>query len=187
MNEKLREQAERAAHRVLGPLTEPKVYDAYILGWVHGYDASKPKPEGTQAFIAAYCAVFKARYGFNPPVGGRNAGIAKRIAQAVGSRAERYIEAYFGMPKAYFLERKHDLSTMEMHLNTIADFAENGRVTTTTQAKAVERRETNAQAFAHLREPTHASDPSRRDRCAGSDDGNLRENDIQSGGDNDGA
>jgi len=83
------------------------------------------------AFIAAYCDVYKARYGNTPPIGGKEAGIAKRIVKTVGQeKALRLAEVYLSMPDPWFLTKAHDLTTMEQNLAKIAMQADTGRSAT---------------------------------------------------------
>lgn len=91
---------------------------------------------GTNGFIAAYCERFKARWGVNPPIHGKEQGIAKRLAK--GKSLERQIEildAYFSMPDAWVVKCKHTLTMLEMKINEVVVFAESGRFTTSREVR----------------------------------------------------
>jgi hypothetical protein len=73
------------------------------------------------ALIAEYCERFKERYKSNPTIGGKNAGIAKRLAKDLGlARAKDLIATYLSMNDSFFLTKRHDLVTFESNLNAVS-------------------------------------------------------------------
>jgi hypothetical protein len=96
-------------------------------------------------FIAAYCERFKNRWGNNPPITGKDAGIAKRLAkQFTEEKLSLYLDAFFSMPDAWVLKAKHPLNLFETKLNEIVVFANSGQFTTARDVRDAD--ETNAVA-----------------------------------------
>lgn len=96
-------------------------------------NSSNSKP---QAFIAGYCERFKAKYGNNPEIIGKDAGIAVRVVKGWGSeKIELYLDAFFSLPDAWLVKAKHPLSAFETKLNEIVVFAKSGKFTTMKQAQ----------------------------------------------------
>lgn len=113
-----------------------------------------PEKNPTNQFIASYAEAFKERWKTNPIMGPKNAGVAKRIVAALGpERARRYAWVYVSMNDFHFVNRQHDLVTMEQNLNKIAVAAETGKITTRNDAQKLERRQTNLEAFSSILEP----------------------------------
>lgn len=87
-------------------------------------------------FIAAYCRRFKDRWGHNPPILGKDSGIAKRLAKDLSlGRFEDLLDAYFQMPDAWVVKAKHTLGIFEAKLNEVAVFAESGKFTTAREVR----------------------------------------------------
>jgi hypothetical protein len=106
-----------------------------------------------QQFIAAYCDAFKAREGFSPPIRGKDSAAAKRIVATLGlEKAVRYVSAYFAINDSYFIAKQYDLVTFEANLNKVAVAAETGKQVTQSEAKRIERRQTNVNAFSKMLE-----------------------------------
>lgn len=99
----------------------------------------------TKSFIASYCDRFKFRYGSAPVIQGKDAGIAKRIAQSIGEeKMELYLDAFFSMPDAWLVKTKHPLGAFETKMNEIVVFANTGNFTTQRQANQSDDLATNA-------------------------------------------
>ena len=104
--------------------------------------------EKTSEFIKSYCDVFKARYGFFPDVGKKNAGIAKRIVAEVGlENAKARVQNYLKMNNPWFLKRHHDLATLESNLNAIKMQEITGKSLTDNNIKQFTRRVENYEAM----------------------------------------
>lgn len=87
--------------------------------------------DSTKAVISKYCEIWKSKYGTNPPVGGKVAGQIKTLVKDHGVyRATQFIEAYLDMPDAWFITKRHDISTLLANLNAVAQFIETGRMFT---------------------------------------------------------
>lgn len=103
-----------------------------------------PAPEAAKGaavkeFIAAYCEAFRSRYGTNPPVTGKDAGIAKNIVKGVGIvRAKGLVETYLGMNDAFYLMKRHDLGTLVTNLNAVTVKHDTGGGITRTEARQAE-------------------------------------------------
>lgn len=95
-----------------------------------------PTDSKPQAFVAAYCRGFKARWGVNPDIQGKDAGIAGRLAKSLSfERYEYLLGAFFQMPDAQLVKWKHPISAFEMKLNEVVVFADSGQFTTRRQAQ----------------------------------------------------
>jgi hypothetical protein len=87
-------------------------------------------------FVAAYCDRFKIRWGDNPQILQKDAGIAKRLAKDLSlDRFTYLLDAYFQMPDAWLVKIKHPLATFETKLNEIVVFAESGKFTTNREVR----------------------------------------------------
>lgn len=92
-------------------------------------------PVQPNEFIAGYCERWKIQHGSNPPITGKDAGIAKRVAKDWScERASHYLDAFFSMPDSYVIRAKHPLELFEMKLKEIAAFADSGNFITRKQA-----------------------------------------------------
>lgn len=117
----------------------------------------------TSGFIAAYCDRFFDRYGTNPHIDGKTAGIAKRLAKNMGEeRAIQLLDAFFQMPDAELVKSKHPLVKLELKLQEVVVFADSGAFTPRAQASDVDRE----QADKLKKETSRAR---RRERLLGSD------------------
>jgi hypothetical protein len=111
-----------------------------------------PVPK-TNEFIAAYCQKFKDRWGSNPEIKGKNAGIAKRLAKGWSlERTEILLDAFFSMPDAQLVKAKHPLTMLEYKLNEITVFADSGTFTTQLQAFQADRGASNQMLLQKIRE-----------------------------------
>lgn len=111
-------------------------------------DYEKAKDGKTHNFIATYCDAHKARYGTNPLMGRKEAGQAKNIVKSYGAaRACELIQTYLQMNDQRFLTMQHDLGTFQLHAQKVHAFHETGKSTTQTEARRIEQRQTNANAF----------------------------------------
>ena len=113
---------------------------------------SKPKPVNSKKatpaheFIKAYCDEYKARYGSNPVINGKAAGIAKRVVKDIGlPKAIRMIQTYVAMNDSWFVTRAHNLITFEDNLDKVARMMETGTSTSAGQARRAELVSDNAQ------------------------------------------
>lgn len=121
---------------------------------------SKKKRDGTpsesataQALIAGYCERFKARWGINPEIRGKEAGIARRLSNDLSSdKVELYLDAFFHIPDAWLVKAKHPLSALETKLNEVAVFASSGKFTTNKQAHQADDMATNALLLQQVRD-----------------------------------
>jgi hypothetical protein len=92
------------------------------------------EPPKANAFVAAYCERFKVRWGDNPQIVGKDAGIVKRLSKDIPlEKFETYLDAFFEMPDAWLIKIKHPLSAFETKLNEIGVYANTGNFTTNRQ------------------------------------------------------
>jgi hypothetical protein len=121
-----------------------------------GSSTSKVPTEPTASgaandFIAAYCQRFKIRWGVNPPIQGKDAGIAGRLAKGLSAeKRDLYLDAYFSMPDAWIVKAKHPINLFETKLNEISVFAQSGEFHTQRQAREADSSATNAMLLAKL-------------------------------------
>lgn len=98
-----------------------------------------------QLFVGTYCQLFKARYGMNPKILGKDAGIASRLSKQLSEDdIKKLLHAFFSMPDAWLVKAKHPVGSFEMKLNEIVVFANSGNFTTKTQANQADAFATNA-------------------------------------------
>jgi hypothetical protein len=106
-------------------------------------------------FIASYCERFKARWGMNPEIQPKDAGIAKRIVKGLTKeKAELYLDAYFAMPDAWLVKVKHPLFAFESKMNELVVYANSGRFTTQRQMRQADDVATSANLLQQVREGT---------------------------------
>jgi hypothetical protein len=106
----------------------------------------------TESFIARYCENFKLRYGSNPVIKGKDAGIAKRLAaNLTEEKAWLYLDAYFQMPDAQLVKAKHPMNLLELKFNEVTVFAESGNFMTHRQAQQADDMASNALLLEQVR------------------------------------
>jgi len=87
------------------------------------------------AFIVGYKSRFLARWGTKVNVEGKDAGIAKRVAERLTfDEIEVYLDALFSIPDAELVKKKHPLFLFETKLNEIGVYAQSGEFHTQRQA-----------------------------------------------------
>ncbi len=102
-------------------------------------------------FIAAYCERFKSRWGNNPPIQPKDAGIAGRLAKGLSrEKQDLYLDAYFSMPDAWLVKAKHPINLFETKLNEISVFAQSGQFHTQRQVRDADNSATNAMLLAKV-------------------------------------
>lgn len=88
--------------------------------------ASPPK---VNLVIARYCELWKDRYGGDAPISGKVAGQIKLLIKDHGEiKALSYVEAYLAMPDPWFITKRHDVGTLMLNLNPIAQFMATGKI-----------------------------------------------------------
>lgn len=97
-------------------------------------------PSAPKELIARYCELFKARYGTNPPIQGKDSGAAKNTVKSIGlPRALGLIETYLGMNDSWFLTKRHDLPTFAASLNAIAIKHDTGKEISKTETRLADQ------------------------------------------------
>lgn len=122
---------------------------------VSGTDFGNENPTDSkpQAFIARYCELFKLRWGVNPMIQKKDAGIVGRLSRVMGQeRFETLLEAYFSMPDAWIVKAKHPLGVFETKLNEISVFAETGNFTTSREVRNADDMAANMQLLKKIEE-----------------------------------
>lgn len=103
------------------------------------------EPTKVSDFVAAYCTRFKERWGTNPPIQGKDAGIVGRLAKGMPlAKFEFLLDAFFQMPDSWIQKAKHPIGVFEMKLNEVVVFAESGEFTTQRQAQQADSSVANA-------------------------------------------
>lgn len=109
--------------------------------------------EKANGFVKAYCDRFKARYGTNPQITGKDAGIAKRLAKTLSQeKFDTLLEAFFAMPDAWLVKIKHPLAAFESKLNEIVVFGNSGGFTTMQQTRQADGLASTAMLLKKVRE-----------------------------------
>lgn len=110
-------------------------------------------PSKSNFFIAKYCTLFKNKYGSNPEIDGRTAGIALRVSKNLTEeKINLYLEAFFKMPDSGLVKSKHPLNFFEMKLNEVVVFANSGAFTTQTQARQMDQSASTFDMLQQIRE-----------------------------------
>lgn len=116
-----------------------------------GKESNSSNSTKASDFIAAYSERFKSRWGSNPPITGKEAGIISRVAKSVGQeKFEFYLDAYFAMPEAQFVKAKHPMNLFELKLSEISVFANSGKFHTQRQVREADSSATNAMLLAKI-------------------------------------
>jgi hypothetical protein len=137
--------------------TEPSPSSSSSLSFS---DSNSPSPiseislkANANDFIVAYCDRFKGRWGENPHITGKDAGIAKRLGKTLSlAKFSHYLDAFFEMPDAWLVKIKHPLSAFESKLNEIVVFANTGQFTTNKQSQQADESVSNALLMQKVRE-----------------------------------
>lgn len=109
---------------------------------------------GADKFIAGFCERFKAKYGTNPDITGKEAGIAKRVAKDLSAeKVETYLDAFFSLPDPWLIKRRHPMEAFEAKKNELAVFAQNGEFMTNRQAQQADSVSTNLALLQKVRGP----------------------------------
>lgn len=107
----------------------------------------------TKLLIATYCEQFKLKYSTNPEIGGKDAGIAKRISKDwTEEKISVYTEAFFNMPDAELTKKRHPLFLFEIKKNEVTVFANSGKFVTNRQATQQDASNSNAILLQKVRE-----------------------------------
>lgn len=102
----------------------------------------------TGVFIGNYCRLWKSKYGTNPEIMGKEAGAAKSLVKNLGSeRATELMESYLAMNDAWFLKKRHDLSTLIGNLNAVVQFHDTGNQILGSKAHEIERAQANSDTW----------------------------------------
>lgn len=105
------------------------------------------------AFIAGYKHRVFERWKFKPNVEGKDAGICKRVAERLSfEEIELYLDAFFRMPDAELVKKKHAIYLFELKINEIGAFAHTGNFTTNRQAMQADDMASNALLLQQVRE-----------------------------------
>lgn len=111
------------------------------------------KSQKANAFVGAYCSRFKERWGHNPEILGKDAGIAKRLSKTLTLvKFELYLDSFFQMPDAWLAKQKHPLAAFESKLNEIVAFSNTGNFTTTKQVQQADDMASNMILLQKVRE-----------------------------------
>lgn len=89
--------------------------------------AKAPVRHATQALVKSYCDAFKLRYGLNPPIDGKAAGLATNLLKTLPlERAILLVQAYIQMDERWFIEKCHDFPTFTQNITKVAVALFNG-------------------------------------------------------------
>lgn len=80
--------------------------------------------------VKVYCDEYKTRYGHNPPMGPKQAGILIRFAKNHPGRWEKIIRGYLHMPDSWSTQRSHPVEMIESKINEVVRYLETGKVVT---------------------------------------------------------
>lgn len=102
--------------------------------------------------IAKFKALWTERHNGDYPLGGKDIGLIKGFVKSLGEhRTSEIFEAYFKMPDAWVVGRKHDVTTLNSNLAKVAAFADTGEFTTQTQVRQMDRTAAAASQLERIR------------------------------------
>lgn len=104
-------------------------------------------------FIANYVNAYQLRYGMNarPALSGKVQGQIKRfLSDTPLERACQLAQTYLQMNDAWFVTKAHDFGTFVENLSKIGLALDTGKSATQTEARNLDRKQSNYNAFAHL-------------------------------------
>jgi hypothetical protein len=107
---------------------------------------AKPDSFGSNIAIGLYYDLYKEKYSGKAPLTGKHYSLIKNIIKSNGlERTNQLLEAYFQMPDAYFIKKRHDIETFNFNLNQVAHFADTGAIITNQQVKQADTQIANQQ------------------------------------------
>lgn len=90
--------------------------------------------------IAEFIDLWRARYDGKYPLTGKDVGLLKALAKSLGeARLSQLLGAYFKMPDAWIVGRRHDVATLNANLSKVAAFADTGEFVTRGQVRQMDR------------------------------------------------
>lgn len=125
-------QANASKHQANTRQTQPSDSDSTS----NTKNLASPTAEKINIVISRYCDLWKERYNASAPISAKDAGLVKNLVKDFGAaKVIEYIEAYLQMPDAWFVTKRHDIPTLKMNLNAVAQFLETGRIFTKKEIK----------------------------------------------------
>lgn len=110
------------------------------------FNQVKPDSPMANEVIGLYYNLWKEKYGSKPPLTGKHFSLIKNIVKTNGvDRTSELLKAYFQMPDAYFIKRRHDVESFNGNLNQIAHFGDTGTVITNQQVRQADSQMANQQ------------------------------------------
>lgn len=103
--------------------------------------------------IRIYCELWKNRYQSerSPDVRGKDVGILKSVVKDLGfDRTEKLLRAYLEMPDSWFVTKRHDLPTFSANMNSVALFADSGRLISKAEVSSLDQKISNQNTLAAL-------------------------------------
>jgi len=116
----------------------------------------KPKlkasaPEGTNLLIGHYSNLWSAKYKAQTPITGKSVGCFKTLVKDHGlEKATRFVDAFLQMNDQWFVTKRHDIATLLININAVAQFAETGRMFTKREINDLDRMTTNQETLRAL-------------------------------------
>jgi len=103
--------------------------------------------------IAWFCSEYKRRYNSQYRITGKDAGTIKRLCDGLGSEDvyKRIVTAYLDMPDQWFVNKRHDVTTLEANLAKVSQFEQSGQMVTQAQLKDLDRNTTNKALLEKIR------------------------------------
>lgn len=126
---------------------EPALQDA-LPGITQGQKIGTPDSR----VIGEYHKLWSQRHGDRAPVMPKDRGLLQAATKELGeARVLEMLHAYFKMPDAYFIQKRHDVVTFHMNLSKIAAFADTGEFMTSTQTRQLDRTATTVSLIERIR------------------------------------
>ena len=159
----LESQRKKSSTARAKPSKRKQTQPSYSFPSPYPYPDSSPGPEITNAphstqaapdvppedrlrrVVAVWCSEYKRRYQVQYRVTGKDAGILKRLLGGVGSvdTMSRIIAAYLDMPDPWFVNKRHDVVTLEANLAKVSQYEQSGQIVTQAQIRDLDRKTTH--------------------------------------------
>lgn len=102
--------------------------------------------------IGEFVSRWAQRHGGRYPMSGKDASLVGGMVKSLGEpRAKEIIAAYFKMPDAWIVGRKHDVVTLNSSLAKVAAYADTGEFTTQGQVRQMDRTATTVSLIERIK------------------------------------
>jgi len=108
----------------------------------------------TNEMVATFCQHWKLRYGENYRIQQKEISALKRLFKDCGSMTmlDRICKAYLGMNDSWFLNKRHDVITLESNFAKVSLYEQNQKSLSQAEIKSLDRREAAASLLQRVKD-----------------------------------